>query len=147
MASYAAEIRTATARFVELGEEIVEVDTRFAGGAPGPVDDTAPVVSNVSPVASSSIASNTPLLQRITDAEALSGVVIQVRYAGVWEVAYSGSLVSSSWVGAFGPNYLTSSITAATGGYDFSLVRTGGWGIEGTALEILPFATDGNTNV
>lgn len=108
--------------------------------------DTAPVVSNVSPVASSSIASTTPLLQRITDAEALSGVVIQVRYAGVWEVAYSGSLVLGSWDGSFGPNYTASSITPATGGYDFSLVRTGGWGVDGTALEILPFATDGNTN-
>lgn len=136
--------RTSAAR-VGPGIEQCEGVLRSLGGLS--LDSTPPVVSNVSPVASSSIASNTPLLCRITDAEALSGVVIQVRYAGVWEVAYSGELVAGSWSGAFGPNYATSSITPATDGYDFSLSRTGGWGIDGTALEVVPFAHDGNTNV
>lgn len=126
--------------------EAPELPHFFWAYTPDTSDTDPPVVSNVSPVAASNISASTPLLQRITDAQALSGVTISVRYAGVWETAYVGALVEGVWSGSFGPNYATSTITPATDGYDFALSRTGGWGAEGTAFDVLPFATDGNTN-
>jgi len=142
MASYNGTERSAGTR-PDSALEVIECNVRATSTA---ADGTPPVVSNVLPVSGSTVAPGDALLHRVTDDVALRGVVVLVRFADTWETAYRGVLVGVSWVGSFSPRYSGSSIAAATGGYDFSLVRTGGW-YGSFAVEQVAFDGGGNVNV
>lgn len=120
MASYAAEIRTATARFVELGEEIVEVDTRFAAGASGDTDP--PIVSNVTPATGGALAALDEWGCDVTDADSgVAGVTIFRGGEGARriEVIYETSLGACRGY--------TVTVTTITDGYRYRVRAEDGW--------------------
>lgn len=113
------------------------------GAAPATADTDPPVVSNVSPVSGSTVAASATLSERVTDAQALKGVVILALFFDRHECVYDGRLVDGVWVGSFSPGYTSSTIAPATGGYDFGLVRSAGWY---GSFAIRTRAHDGNSN-
>jgi hypothetical protein len=86
-------------------------------------DTTAPVIDNFDPAVGSEIARTDPIQFDVTDdsEEEFAFISIIVRYTdGVTENIYNGS--------GFSPRFLVGSAKVAiTGGYRFTIRRTGGW--------------------
>lgn len=120
-------------------------DVEAWGRAAVAADTTPPVVSNVTPIDGSTIDPRDSVSERVTDDQALRGVVLVAKFADLWETIYEGRLVDDVWVGAFGPGYTGSTIADTTGGYDFVLRRAGGW-TRGFTLANRAFDTGGNSN-
>ncbi len=105
-------------------------------------DTTAPTVSNVSPVAGTTLGRFDPVTLDVTDVgTGLRLVVLAAQFAGgsIYEIVHDGT--------SFAPLYAAGSArTVISGGYHYSLARLGGWP---GALTLMPFAVDqaGNENV
>jgi hypothetical protein len=115
-------------------------------GAATPHANNPPVVSHVAPAPASVVGAAAALSHRVTDTEALSGVVLVARFADRWETVYVGVLDGEVWQGSFSPLYSASTIASVVDGFDFSLVRAGGWGAPGSVFWIQPVAFDGLAN-
>lgn len=106
---------------------------------PDPPDITAPVVTLISPSTSTVISSDTALVINVTDDSGdFCRVFLYAYYpsTGLQEVVHDGS--------AFAPFYLAnSSITNIANGFQYSLVRTGGWQSSPTLVAI-PIDAAGN---
>jgi hypothetical protein len=105
------------------------------------IDLVPPVIANVTPPVSTVISSSQIISLDVTDnLWQLSDVLIMCRFSGtsLYEVVHDGN--------SFGPMYLTSLRTPISGGYTFSVLRTGGWP---TSPSIFAAAIDksGNVNV
>lgn len=98
-------------------------------------DDTAPVVTLVSPTELSLIAANTPLVVDVTDATTLRRVLLRVRFPSlrIREVIYEE--------GGFAEIYSASSVTQLGSGFRFTIARDGGWP-PGEPIELKTYAFD-----
>jgi len=99
-------------------------------------DTTLPVVTWVSPSPGSVIGPNTPLVVNVTDNVGLARALVKVILGQEWELPHDGA--------GFSPRYAAGSTrTAISGGYQFSLVRAGGW-VGSPIVEPIPIDTSGN---
>lgn len=112
----------------------------FVGAFETPVDATAPVVSNVSPAAGSTIDADTPIEFDVTDNEGtFARVFVSVlnEDTGVEEVAHDGD----AWNGL----YVASSTRTLIGaGMHYVLLREGGWPGSSMSLRVRAIDSDGN---
>lgn len=98
-----------------------------------PPDTTAPVVSNVTPVAETPLEPTTPIGFDVTDSGGnltRSNVYAYFPATGRFEVVYFSGSVSGSWgsrPAGFSPQY-TGTRSTVTNGFRFAgVVRAGGW--------------------
>lgn len=111
-------------------------DPPFWTGTIAKQDSANPVAAVVSPPEGSSISSTTPLVIDVTDDLGLRRVIIAARFPdGTAELVHDGDLFST--------RYASSSKTAISGGFRFTLRRQGGWFASPT-IQVFPFDTSGN---
>ena len=81
----------------------------------------APVIANVSPAAGTAIDPNTPIEFDLTSSAAIRLTLLRVKYAasGRREIVIDDD--------GFTPEFSASTRTAISGGYHYTLRRTGGW--------------------
>lgn len=104
--------------------------------AEGVVDTTPPTISNVSPADMSQIQRSQAVKFQVTDDASLRRVFVFVQMGDVNEVAWDGYTFTSKY--AFG-----SRRTAITGGFEFVVLRSGGW-LAGPQFTVHPFDASGN---
>jgi hypothetical protein len=97
-----------------------------------PPDATPPVVAVVSPTLGSAIAKTTPIVIDVTDAVGLARAMLFARYEGRdgTEVVHDGQAFLNPYVND------TSDREAISGGYRFTVLRTGGWPAAPTFLAL-----------
>lgn len=108
-------------RFTEAGHDMR--GTVGAGAEEEPADVVAPVVSNVSPADGATLKSDTAIQFDVTDdSGSLSAVFISARYvsSGEHEVVHDGDQFATRFVAL-------STRTSISGGYRYTLRRSGGW--------------------
>jgi fibronectin type 3 domain-containing protein len=116
-----------------IDTNVIEVDATTADE----VDATAPVVASVSPAPGDTVTATTPLVVDVTDAGgSLRRAIVTVRQAGVEEVAHDGE----RFVGFFAA---LSSRSPVSGGWRYSLRRSGGW-TSSPAVRVYAIDTSGN---
>lgn len=112
------------------------VDPPFWTGTIAKQDAANPVATVVSPPEGSAISSTTPLVIDVTDDLGLRRVIVAARFPdGTAELVHDGDLFST--------RYASSSKTAISGGFRFTLRRQGGWFASPT-IQVFPFDTSGN---
>lgn len=100
-------------------------------------DLTPPVVTWISPTPGSVLGPNTPLVFDVTDNVGLARALVKVILGQEWELPHDGA--------GFSPRYIAGSTrTTISGGYRFSLVRSGGWVGSNPTVEPIPIDTSGN---
>jgi hypothetical protein len=113
-----------------------DADPPFWTGTIAKQDSATPVAAVVSPPEGSSISSTTPLVIDVTDDLGLRRVIVAARFPdGTAELVHDGDLFST--------RYASSSKTAISGGFRFTLRRQGGWFASPT-IQVFPFDTSGN---
>lgn len=100
------------------------------------VDPNIPTVSNVSPTPGTALTPSTPISFRVTDVEGLKRVVAMVRFEGRTEVVHDGEAFSANYTGP------ENTRTPRTGGFDFTILRNGGW-LEAPTLKVIATDTAG----
>ena len=105
-----------------------------AGGA---LDTTAPTLTNVSPASGSTIGAADSVTFDVTDETGLREVIVAVEFlaSGSYEVVHDGT--------SFAQAYRSSSRTAVTGGYRYTVSRAGGWP-SSPQIRIFAIDTSGN---
>lgn len=102
-------------------------------------DPVKPVITIVSPAEGSTLLRTTPIVADVTDNGVLRRVFIYAVFPGqlAWEVVHDGE--------AFGPTFTgpANTRTSITGGYQFNLLRDGGWPAS-PELRIIPIDAGGN---
>ncbi len=87
-----------------------------------PVDDTAPVISNLSPASGGDVRSTTTIGFDVTDDTALALVAILASFPdGSCEVVHDGDTFRGNYVGS------ANTRTAISNGFSFTVKRDGGW--------------------
>ena len=102
-------------------------------------DTTAPVVSNFSPVEGTTLDPSDSVEFDVTDnSDSFARNMIAVAFAdGTQELAYDGLTFTARYLAA-------STASVITGGFHYTLRRTGGW--PGDSLTVRAFSTDAEGN-
>jgi hypothetical protein len=100
-------------------------------------DESAPVVTDVSPAEGAAIARTAAVAFTVTDDIGLRRIVLVAKFSQGWEAVYDG--------GEFSPEYTRSSVQTLLSGrsYRFTLRRDAGWP-EPPTITALAFDTSGN---
>ena len=100
---------------------------------------TPPTVTIISPTVGTNITPTTHLNFNVTSTAPLTSSILYVQFSGsnlssdVWEVAHNGV--------SFSPEYAaSSSMTPITGGFNYNLLRTGGWVT--SQITLAPYVVD-----
>lgn len=111
-------------------------DPPFWTGTITKQDSANPVAAVVSPPEGSAISSTTPLVIDVTDDLGLRRVIIAARFPdGTAELVHDGD--------AFSTRYASSGRSTISGGFRYTLRRTGGWFASPT-ISVFPVDTSGN---
>lgn len=138
---------TLRARVLDSDDNITTASATYTITNPTPsADSTLPVITITSPTPGSEITVDTPLVGTITDDTLLAKFMLAIRFPvlGRTELAWNGT----SWQ----PPYSSlSSLSAISGGFTFSIRRTGGWPVPTDSSlteepELLIYAVDGDGN-
>ena len=107
-------------------------------------DTTPPIITIVSPAPGTSLLRFTPLVLRVTDNVALRRVFIFMRFADseVWETVHDGDNFSPT----FPTPDNTRTVITGPNGYEFNLLRLGGWP-ETPELHVIAIDAAGNMTV
>ena len=107
--------------------------------AAAPVDVTPPVVANQSPAPGTAIAADNPITFEVTDdSGAFARVIVSVTIAGVTEVVHDGTQFRGYYSSS-------SSRSMISGGWSYTVLRTGGWPSAPT-FEVFAIDSSGNEN-
>lgn len=99
---------------------ITEVGDTLTAGAPASLDTTAPAITNFSPAGGTQILPGTLLTFDITDTALRLVAVVAYYPDGIYEVVHDGTDFAAGYI-------TTSTRSVISGGYHFSVLRTGGW--------------------
>lgn len=138
---------TLRARVLDSDDNITTASATYTVTSPTPsADSTLPVITITSPTPGSDITIDTPLVGTITDDTLLAKFMLAIRFPilGRTELAWNGT----SWQL---PYSSLSSLSAISGGFNFSIRRTGGWPVpedpnDTEEPELLIYAVDGDGN-